>query len=86
MRSIRGIIAKNSKYKKMKCVNAKEMKFEDLKFKHLASVYSTTIGVEECFLGKRMSTITNNRSKQIAKYLKLIEEKLNSLLVVWLST
>jgi len=40
-----------------------------VKFKYLATICSTTIGVEECFLGKRMSTITNNRSRQTLKYL-----------------
>lgn len=37
--------------------------------KYLVSIYSTIIRREECFLGKRMSTITHNRSKQTLKYL-----------------
>ena len=40
-----------------------------LKIEYLVSVCSTTIGVEECFLGKRMSTITNHEDKQNTKYL-----------------
>jgi len=33
------------------------------------SIYSTTQGEEECFLGKRMSTNTSYRNKQNTKYL-----------------
>ncbi len=45
------------------------------KNKYLVSIYSTTQGEEECFLGKRMSTNLNHRSKQNTKILMVIEEK-----------
>jgi len=45
------------------------------KNKYPVSVHSTTQGEEECFLGKRMSTYLNNRSKQNTKILMVIEEK-----------
>jgi len=41
-----------------------------VKIKYLASIYFYKKGVEECFLGKRMSTKSNNRSKQNTKILK----------------
>jgi len=46
-----------------------------MKIKYLASIYFYKKGVEECFLGKRMSTKSNSRSKQNTKYLKIIEGK-----------
>jgi hypothetical protein len=52
-----------------------EVKRGSNKNKYSVSVYSTTQGEEECFLGKRMSTNLNYRSKQNTKILKVIEEK-----------
>ena len=47
-----------------------EVKYGKNKNKYLVSAYSTTQGEEECFLGKRMSTNLNHRSKQNTKILR----------------